>query len=473
VITSALTHKKGNRRVLEKESLPHNLGNQKLEAEIMRKTSKQEYLFEIRERYLVAPKKQQSIILDEFTRVCQYNRKYAIRLLNTSSKKLKQMPCRRPGRPKHYDSPELLQFLTRLWQATNLACSKRLKAMIPLWLPWYRDEEGEKLSPTITALLLRISHSTIDRLLTPQRSRYSKIGLSSTKPGSLLRQHIPIRTNQWDQSQPGFLEADTVAHCGSSLDGMFLYTVNTVDIATGWTEQRAVWGKGEMGVFKAIQDIEQSLPFRLRGFDCDNGGEFLNWHLLKYLHKRRHPVDFTRSREYHKDDNAHIEGKNWTHVRQYLGYQRFDDPSLAPLLNELYRSEWRLFFNFCLPSMKLISKERFASAIIKRHDAPQTPYHRVMASSAVPTRVKHRLRQQYKTLDPFLLSDSIGMKIKHFFRYRAELLTPSTSTTRLRYRQPGTLADHRSQNQGNTSSHRTITRKINNAKHLKEEKALA
>jgi hypothetical protein len=434
----------------------------------MRKPSKREYLFEIRERYLMAPKKQQSLILDEFTRVCQYNRKYAIRLLNTSSKKLKQMPCRRPGRPKQYDSPELLQFLTRLWQASNLACSKRLKAMIPLWLPWYRDNEGEKLSPAIIALLSHISHATIDRLLAPQRSRYSKIGLSCTKPGSLLRQHIPIRTNQWDESQPGFLEADTVAHCGSSLDGMFVYTVNTVDIATGWTEQRAVWGKGETGVFEAIQDIEQSLPFRLRGFDCDNGGEFLNWHLLKYLRKRRRPVQFTRSREYHKDDNAHIEGKNWTHVRQYLGYQRLDDPSLAPGLNELYRSEWRLFFNFCLPSMKLISKQRIGSAIIKRHDAPHTPYHRVMASPAVPTQVKHRLRQQYKTLDPFRVSETITMKIKSFFRYRAELLTASTSTTRLRHRRLVTLTDHRSQNPGNTSSHWMMPRNIHNVKHLKK-----
>jgi hypothetical protein len=433
----------------------------------MRKTSKQEYLFEIRERYLLASKKKQSIILDEFTRVCQYNRKYAIRLLNTSSNKLKQRPCRRLGRPKRYNNPELLQFLTRLWRATNLACSKRLKAMIPVWLPWYRDEEGEKLSPEILALLMRISHSTIDRLLAPQRSRYAKIGLSTTKPGSLLRQHIPVRTNQWDQSQPGFLEADTVAHCGSSLDGTFVYTVNTVDIATGWTEQRAVWGKGESGVLTAIQDIERSLPFRLRGFDCDNGGEFLNWHLLKYLHKRRHPVDFTRSREYHKDDNAHIEGKNWTHVRQYLGYQRLDHSSLAPLLNELYRSEWRLFFNFCLPSMKLISKERVGSAIIKRHDTPQTPYHRVRASSAVSTQLKHRLRQQYQTLDPFLLSHTLTLKIKNFFRRRAELLTASKATPRLGHHRPVT-----SSQRVQLSTDRAITHRTNNPTHLKE-KALA
>jgi hypothetical protein len=199
--------------------------------------------------------------------------------------------------------------------------------------------------------------------------------------------------------------------------GMFVYTVNTVDIATGWTEQRATWGKGEYGVLQAIASIEQSLPFRLRGFDSDNGSEFLNWRLLKYLTNRKRPVQFTRSREYHKDDNAHVEGKNWTHVRQYLGYRRFNHHDYATLFNELYTSEWRLFFNFFLPSMKLLDKQRIGSRTIKKHDPPKTPFQRVLESIHVTPAIKLQLRQQHRSLNPFLLHHTIKRKITAIFRH--------------------------------------------------------
>src|SRR5208337_4542570 len=208
----------------------------------------------------------------------------------------------------------------------------------------------------------------------PIRIQYKKRGRTTTKPGTLLRKQIPIKTNQWDESRPGFLEADTVAHCGDSLSGMFAYTIDCVDIATGWTEQRAVWGKGETDTLEQIKQIEKALPFPLLGFDCDNGGEFLNYHLLRHFTKRDKPVQFTRSRAYHKDDNAHVEQKNWTHVRQWLGYQRLDDPKVVPLLNNLYALEWRLFHNFFFPSVKLLSKQRVGSKTIKYHDSPKTPY---------------------------------------------------------------------------------------------------
>ena len=264
--------------------------------------------------------------------------------------------------------------------------------------------------------LERISVATIGRLLKPVRSQYKKRGRATTKPGTLLRKQIPLKTNQWDESRPGFLEADTVAHCGDSMAGMFAFTVDCVDIATGWTEQRAVWGKGESGVLEQIHHIEQSLPFPLLGFDCDNGGEFLNYHLFRHFTERKKPVQFTRSRAYHKDDNAHIEQKNWTHVRQWLGYDRLDNPKVVPLLNNLYTQEWRLFHNFFLPSVKLLAKERIASKTIRRYDPPKTPYQRVMESPLVTPAIKRELTAQLKTLNPFQLRAAIEMKLKKIFQ---------------------------------------------------------
>jgi len=242
-----------------------------------------------------------------------------------------------------------------------------------------------------------------------------------------LRKHIPIKTNQWDESRPGFLEADTVAHCGNSMAGMFAFTIDCVDIATGWTEQRAVWGKGETDVLKQIKDIEQVLPFDLKGFDCDNGGEFLNHHLLRHFTDRKQPIQFTRSRAYKKDDNSHIEQKNWTHVRQWLGYERFDNPDVVPLLNDLYTTQWRLFHNFFCPSVKLLSKERIASKTIKRYDIPKTPYQRVIESPHVEESVKVKLKRHMANLDPFALRQAIEEKLKVIFKISTISMSHSTS----------------------------------------------
>lgn len=306
---------------------------------MMSNASKREYLSNIRTRYQAGPKGVKTMILAEFCRVCGYNRKYAIRLLSAKRRSATGGRTCRAGRKAVHQHPELIDFLKRLWIASNLACGKRLKAMIPLWLP----HDDYDLSDEVKTLALTISAATIDRLLAPVRHRYTKTGLATTRLGSLLKKHIPIRTNQWNERTPGFLEADSVAHCGSSMAGMFVFTVNTVDLATAWTEQRAVWERGEQGVLAALKSVETALPFRLRGFDCDNGGEFLNWTILKHFQHRHRPVVYTRSREYHKNDNAHIEGKNWTIVRQYLGYDRFDDQRIVALLNDLYSNEWRLF----------------------------------------------------------------------------------------------------------------------------------
>ena len=380
--------------------------------------SKKELLEAIFKRYKKASRLEKHVILNEFCAATGYHRKHAIRRLRGYKRFTKPQPKPRGPKPR-YDSPELLKALKKIWLAANQPCSPRLKASLPLWLPSYGSTFGD-LPPQVLRDLERISATTIGRLLKPVRSHYKKRGRATTKPGTLLRKQIPLKTNQWDETRPGFLEADTVAHCGDSMAGMFAFTVDGVDIATGWTEQRAVWGKGESGVLEQIHHIEKSLPFPLLGFDCDNGGEFLNYHLVRHFTERKKPIQFTRSRAYHKDDNAHIEQKNWTHVRQWLGYDRLDNPKVVPLLNNLYTEEWRFFHNFFLPSVKLVAKERIASKTIRRYDSPKTPYQRVIESPLVSPAIKKELTAQFKTLNPFQLRTAIEMKLKKIFQTQAQ-----------------------------------------------------
>ena len=378
--------------------------------------SKQEYFDALHKRYKEASRKEKTIIIDECCATCGYHRKHAIRRLR-GYKRFTKPKAKKRGKPAVYNKEAIIRPLKQIWLTANLPCSKRLKAILPLWLPKYNEHFG-KLVEEVNSALLAISPSTIDRILKPVRIQYQKRGKSTTKPVTLLRKQIPINTNQWDECRPGFLEADTVAHCGDSLMGMFAYTIDFVDIATGWTEQRAVWGKGEKGVLEQIKNVEKMLPFPLLGFDSDNGGEFLNYHLFRHFTQRKQPIGFTRSRAYHKDDNAHIEQKNWTHVRQWFGYQRLDNPKVVPLMNNLYRNEWRLFHNFFLPSVKLIEKERIGSKTIKKHDTPKTPYQRIMESTYVDKNVKLSLTKQLELLNPFELNTIMQMKLKKITRIR-------------------------------------------------------
>jgi len=378
----------------------------------MSNKSKQEYLASIKSRYLTSTKTEKKKILDEFCKICNYNRKYAIRKLNEKEKKPPKRKWKR-GRKKKYDSVEIKEFLLKLWKKSNLACSVRLKAMIPIWLPYYPKE----LSEQTKSLLIEISASTIERLLRVKKNRYEKIGLATTKPGSLIRKQIPIKTQQWDESSPGYIEADTVAHCGGSLSGMFVYSLNTVDIATGWTEARAMWGKGQKTAFEAIKSIEESIPFKLKGFDSDNGGEFINWHLYDYFIKRKRPVNYTRSRAYQKNDNAHIEGKNWTHIRQYFGYMRFDKPEIVDMMNDLFQHQWSYFHNFFLPSMKLYSKERVNGKVIKKHLAPKTPLQRLLESNTLTKKKESELKKKFENQNPFELQKELERKIKEILNY--------------------------------------------------------
>lgn len=380
----------------------------------MSTTTKYEILQAMRAKYKKASRALKKQILNEFCSLCNYHRKHAVRLFNSPPTTNSVENLSKRGRKKVYHHPLILEVIRDIWVATNLPCSKRLKAIIPLWLPFYTKHT---LSDDIKKKLLSISPATIDRLMAKDRTKFGKLGLSTTKPGSLLKKHIPVKTGQWDEQKPGYLEADTVAHCGTSMAGMFAFTLNCVDIASGWTEQRACWGKGEKGVLEQIKNIEESLPFPIKGFDCDNGSEFLNWHLLKYLTRRKRPVDFSRSRPYKKNDNAHIENKNWTHVRQYLGYLRFDKPEIVYILNSLYTTEWNLYFNFFNPSVKLIQKERIGSKIVKKYDKPKTPFERLMNSDYIDPEIKLQLKKQFETLNPFVLQKKMKNKIKFIMNF--------------------------------------------------------
>lgn len=375
--------------------------------------SKKEYTEAVHKRYKHASRSEKKVILDEFCATTGYHRKYAIILLK-GFKRFSKPVRKKRGRKARYRKDEIIKPLKKIWLAANLPCSKRLKAILPLWLPGYHERFGI-LPLDVVQALRHISPATIDRVLKPVRTKYGRHGRSTTKPGTLLRRQIPIAVNQWDETRPGFLEADMVAHCGDTTAGMYISTLDLVDIATGWTEQRAVWGKGERGVLEQIADVESSLPFPVLGFDCDNGSEFLNYHLLRHFTERTQPVSFTRSRAYHKDDNAHIEQKNWTHVRQWLGYDRFDDPSRVDLLNDLYRNEWRLFHNFFCPSVKLIAKERIGSKTIRHHDIPRTPYQRIMLSNHISESIKQSLAKELETLNPFVLRQTMEAKLKKIF----------------------------------------------------------
>jgi len=375
--------------------------------------SKEEYSAIMAGRYKKIKKRnQKNLILNEYCRITGYHRKHAIRKLNNFTFFVKPRR-KKPGRPSRYNNPPILAPLKTIWLQANLPCSKNLKAIIPIWLPHYAQTYHALDLPVIKALK-SISPAMIDRLLKPIRPKYKKRGISCTKPGSLLRNQIPIKTNQWDEFNPGCIEADTVHHCGESTQGQYAITIDYDDIPTQWTEQRATWGKGEAGVVEQTKDVEASLPFRMCEFDCDCGGEFINEHLFKYFtHRAKNQVRFTRSRAYHSNDNSHIEQKNWTHVRQWLGYQRFDNPAIVPLLNDLYKNEWRLYHNFFIPSVKLVEKKRVGSKVIKRYDKPKTPFQRVMEADPfyVSNAKKRELQKLFDSLNPFDLRNAMEKKI--------------------------------------------------------------
>jgi hypothetical protein len=358
-------------------------------------------------RYKTASRKEKGRLLDSFCELTGHNRKYAIGLLRAGPpppNKKRRSP--RPAARKY--GAKTVEYLLLIWQHADFPWSVRLKAILALWLPWL--ETRHPLSEHVRRELLSMSARTIDRLLRPHRRELKRRRYGRTKPGTLLKHHIEIKTDSWDVTEPGFVEIDCVAHCGNSGEGEFINSVNMTDIHTAWTETRAVIGKGQERVCAAIEEMRMALPFPLKGIDSDNGGEFINHHLYRYCKKRA--VQFTRGRPYKKNDNAHIEQKNWTHVRRVLGWARFESEEALEAMNDLYRNELRDWMNFFQPSVKLKEKKRVGSRIIRKYHPAQTPLDRVLACGEVSDEAKAALRARRATLDPFSLSEAIERKLE-------------------------------------------------------------
>ena len=370
---------------------------------------KRAYLEEIRFRYRNSSKKAKGAILDEFCRVCDLTRKHAIKILNGSM----NPRTKRPGPRSKYQREDILKALKDLWQLMNQMCSKKMVVAFEDWLPFYevRDE--------IKILLREMSASTIDRLLRSHRSPLQR-GLSSTRPG-LIKNRIPLKLLDGEVTMPGYLEADTVAHCGNSLAGEFGNSLTMTDLFSGWTENRALWTKTSSKVVDQFKEIELRLPFMLIGVATDNGNEFINEELHGYLKNRGAPVNMVRRRPYKKNDNAHVEQKNWTHVRQLFGYDRVDDPSLIPLMNEIYRAYWNPLQNYFTPVLKLKSKERIGGRIKKIYDTPKTPCKRLLESPLVSWNDKAKLKDAYRTKNPIYLKTEMDKKLKEFFKLVDEI----------------------------------------------------
>jgi hypothetical protein len=305
----------------------------------------------------------------------------------------------------------VVSVLIGVWEAAGYPWSVRLKAILPNWMPWIRQRY--KPSAETERQLLRISARQIDRRLAGKKSQCKRRLYGQTKPGTLLKHHIPVKTDSWNVTTPGFAEIDLVSHSGNSGEGEFAYTLNLTDIHTGWTESRALLGKGQEGVRQALEEIQGGLPFDLLGLDSDNGSEFINWHLQGWCKQRK--IQLTRGRPYKKDDNAHIEQKNWTHVRKLLGWERYDSPRAVEAMNDLYRQELRLWLNLYLPSVKLVKKVRVGSKVRRVYDAPQTPLERVLASASAHSDQIAALKKLRASLDPFQLGKVIGRKIEGIY----------------------------------------------------------
>lgn len=374
---------------------------------------KREYLKITKKRYLKASKWEKKWILNEFCQTTGLYRKSAIRLLNRDTELKK-----RPGRKIIY-AEETIRFLRRLWIQMNQMCSKNMKAALPLWLPFFDCPEETKTQ------LLAMSAATIDRKLKPFRSEIKRRSHSGTRPG-YLRHVIPIKPLDFNVSGPGFVEADTVAHCGGSLSGEFIWSLTFTDVYSGWTENRAVFSKASYGVLEALKDIEDKIPFSILAFNCDNGSEFLNHQLIRYFgphgDKKRLNQLMTRSREYRKNDNCHVEQKNWTHVRELFGYDRFSDKKLVDIMNGIYKNEHNLLHNFFIPQMKLKTKLRTGAKYKRTYTKPQTPYQRLIECPGTPEDIKAKLTATLTGLNPFELRKKMQKKLKVFYK----ALTPDS-----------------------------------------------
>ncbi len=368
-----------------------------------------EYLLRILERYFLpsTTKLDKTRMLDEYCKICGLNRKYAIYQINNYDPNREK---KTKGRQSKYGT-EVIYHLKKLYFYMDQICSKKMKAAIPIWLPLYE----EPMSQECRTLLLSISAPTIDRLLRETKKAEIKKRNCTTKPGSIIKSRIPIKTLDADIKEPGFIEADTVAHCGNSLSGDFIWSITYTDVFSGWTSNRAVWNKGSQAIIDKTKEVFNLLPFDVLSISVDNGSEFLNWALLDMLGKKK--IDLYRSRPYKKNDNCRVEQKNWTHVRSLFGYDRFDSTHLVFMINNIYINYWNPYQNFFIPTIKLIQKTRIGAKIIKKYDSPQTPYKRILGNDKVPIAAKEKLQAVFKRLNPFVLKKNIDEEVRKVIAY--------------------------------------------------------
>jgi hypothetical protein len=379
----------------------------------MSQKTRDEVLAKLRQRYKSAGLEHKKKLLNQAQELLGYHRKSAIRALR--ARVVERGPRIITGRPVRYEPGVLLPALRKIWEASDYACGVRLAAMLPEWIPAYEAHE-KGLVEEVREKLLSASGRTLDRLLAPLRVHGA--GRSLTRPGSLLRHQIPIRGSVWEENKAGWLEVDTVALCGGSVAGEFVWMVDGVDYATTWVEVRGMWGRGQEATLASLQDMEQSLPFALLGLDSDNGGEFINHHVMRWLQKRTRPVFMTRSRPYKSDDNAHVEQKNWTHVRQCFGYDRNDNPEVVEPINALVKGAYSQLRNYFHASLKLESKDRENGKMRRHYGKPQTPLARVMASPEATKQTKQRLQKEKAGLNPFALKLEVERRLKEIARLR-------------------------------------------------------
>jgi len=371
--------------------------------------AKRELLEAVRPRYLRSNKAGKELILDEFCAASGYHRKYAIRLLKKGAPPSR---AKKSGRKKIYQGA-VVTALIRIWEICGRICSRRLHPFLPEITRVLEVHQELILPEEVKQLLLQMSRASIDRCLRPARFEHPH-GLSTTKPGGLLRENIPVRTfTPWEDERPGFEEIDLVAHCGQTTAGQYLNTLTVTDLATGWTECLAILHKSQQLVSEAIRELRLRLPFPLLGIDSDNGAEFINDLLYGYCQKEQ--ITFTRSRPYRKNDQAHVEQKNWSIVRHLIGYDRYETEAEWMVLKAIYQ-DLRFYVNFFQPVLKLIGKERVDGKLVKRYDTAATPYQRVLASPYVSETNKAYLRQQYAQLNPVVLRDRIDANVAKLWK---------------------------------------------------------
>src|SRR6266581_1602084 len=372
--------------------------------------AKRELLLQIAPRYREASSALKEVILDEFVAATGYARKYAIRLLNHPAEQ--KLTIARP-RPPHY-GPEVQHALHLAWTAANHICAKRLVPFLPTLVPSLERHGHVHLSEQGRADLLAMSPATADRILQPYRKQ-ERHGLSTTRAGTLLKKQIPVRTfNDWNETKPGFMEADLVAHCGTHADGSYLYTLTLTDIPTGWTECLPLLNRGESAVVAALKRAQQLLPFPLLGIDTDNGAEFINMELMAYCEQEQ--ITFTRGRPQKSNDQCYVEQKNGQIVRQVVGYDRFSGELAYRQLTELYRA-LRVYVNCFQPSMKLLTKQREGSKVRRTYDQAQTPLQRLLASGILSAKKQQELRRITEALDPLRLLHQLEHLQKALWRH--------------------------------------------------------